>query len=438
MVRLRAVFRPQSPLAILLVLGLSSCAEDGVGANPYEDLPVGDLNGDDGKADGSWGYATTCKEIPNLPPLADPAITVSIDGLTLHLVDRAGDYDRVFPVGVGTIDEREGSVTEGESRTMYPPLKSGSSDFSIDTTDRWSFEPCRIWWTSSETGEQLPVFAGLPFMRWSGAYGIHGPITNYRAQNGGYLERGYVSHGCIRMEAADVLEVYARVSGVDRVPVRVQREPERDDAGRAEDVDPPWVGAECEADEDCAYSAGFCKANPYSGRKFCSIRCSRYCPDRTGYPTTFCVADPDDTSQGFCTVKEESRNYDCRPYDHFAPVAQARFGDPGTTARVCMPGSRGWIGDHCFTDLDCQEENHCAGARGAEPGICTQACERYCPDAPGRPPTFCVDEPALGGSVCVRQCTPESNASECPASSACMARSRAGQPSVERDVCLPL
>jgi len=435
--RLPRTFLPHALL--LCSLGLAACASDGAGAagDPEEDLPLGDVDDDDMKADGYWGWATTCKAIPSLPALADPQITISVEGLTLHLVDRAGDYDRVFPIGVGSIDKRNGSLTNGESRTMYPVLSNGTGDFTIDTTTNWTFNPCRIWWTSSDTGERLPVFAGMPFMRWKGAYGIHGPITNYRAESGGSLERGFVSHGCIRMEAADVVEVYALISGTAEVPVHVQREAERNADNQAEDIDPPWIGAECQSDDDCSFSSGFCKANPYSGRKFCSIRCSRYCPDRAGYPETFCVTDPDDASSGFCTLKEESRNYECRPYDHFTPIAQPRFRDPAATARVCMPGSRGWIGDHCFSGADCQEGNHCAGADGANPGICTQACERYCPDAPARPPTFCVNEPALGGSVCVRQCTPETNASECPAASTCAERGRNNQPEAVRDVCIP-
>ena len=36
------------------------------------------------------------------------------------------------------------------------------------------------------------VFAGMPFMSWSGSYGIHGPIDDYTAPNGGALRRGGV------------------------------------------------------------------------------------------------------------------------------------------------------------------------------------------------------------------------------------------------------
>jgi len=132
---------PRLTLLPLLALGLWACAaEDAPADDPFgEDLPLGEMDDDDLKADGYWGAATTCKEIPDLPALVDPAIVISVDGLTLHLVDRAGDYDQIFPVGVGTIDDREDSLTLGESRTMYPVLRTGIADFAIDTTEAADF-----------------------------------------------------------------------------------------------------------------------------------------------------------------------------------------------------------------------------------------------------------------------------------------------------------
>ena len=41
------------------------------------------------------------------------------------------------------------------------------------------------------------------------------------------------------MEAADILEVYARIKGVAKVPVHVQKEPERWTDGRRVDVAEP-------------------------------------------------------------------------------------------------------------------------------------------------------------------------------------------------------
>src|SRR4051812_5374535 len=64
------------------------------------DLPLGEIE----NALGTTGAATTCKAIPEVAPLADPEITISLDGLTLHLVDHASDYDRVFPIGPGALD----------------------------------------------------------------------------------------------------------------------------------------------------------------------------------------------------------------------------------------------------------------------------------------------------------------------------------------------
>lgn len=422
-------------LATGLAICLAACSgdtdisEDTAGA----DLPLGDRFADDMKADGEWGSALTCKTIPNLPALPNPKITVSLQGLTLRLTDASVGYDKIFPVGVGQIDIKPGSYTEGESLSYFPVKAYRKNQFYLRPSTNTE---CKFWWTDPETGEKSPVFAGLPFLSFSGSYGIHGPIDNFRAPNGGNLRRGFVSHGCVRMEAADVLEVYARVKSAAQVPVWVQREPERTPLKRI-DVTPPWIGAECSVDADCPYAGGFCKENPYSERGFCSARCSRYCSDKAGYPATFCVPDPDAPGQGMCVSKVTALNAECRPYDHFEPMAQGRQSQPGVTATVCMPGSQGAIGDHCFLDTDCDPGNRCAGASGGEPGLCTQTCTRACPDFAGSPTTFCVNEPALGGPSCVRTCTPSVNAPECPAGTACVQRSRNGDPATKKYVCSP-
>ena len=417
-------------LVLLAPLALSCAADDGrFDDEGGDDLPVGELTGDDGKADGNWGAALTCKTVPNLPPLARPEIIVSINGLTLRLIDRTTGFDKVFPIGPGAIDADPTSLTYGESLSYYPVLAQGKQDFVIKPS---TIQPCKIWWTDPATGERLPVFAGMPFLSWSGNYGIHGPIDNYRAPNGGSLRRGYVSHGCIRMAGADVLELYARIKGVASIPVRVQREPERSAAGARVDVTPRWIGAECSADADCAYTSGFCKRNAWSGRGFCSARCTTSCGDRPGAPTTFCVQDPDAAAgQGMCVPKHLPVNAGCRPYDHFVPKTLPRP-TQATTAAVCVPGSPGWIGDRCLASSDCGNGTTCRG------GLCTASCDRYCADQPGYPDTFCTAEPLLGtGGSCVRQCSPTSNASECPAGTACVARARNGLTSPVRHVCVP-
>jgi hypothetical protein len=409
------------------------CSDQAPATDDQADLPLGDVSADDQKADGQWGAATTCKPIPDLPRLTNPKIVVSLHGLTLRLYDEATGFNKVFPIGPGIINQTASDSTYGESKSWYPIIATGKQDFVITPA---GIDPCKIWWTDPDTGAKSPVFAGLPFISWFGSYGMHGPVDNYRAANGGDLRRGFVSHGCLRMEAAGVLELYARIKGVARVPVRVQREPERDAAGERVDVASRWVGAECDADTDCNFTGGFCHKNRYSERGFCSARCTGYCSDKAGYPMTFCVADPDAAGKGMCVAKVSDQNRDCRPYDHLVPSSRTRFGQ-SASATVCVPGSPGWVGDHCFVDSECKSGNRCVGATTAAPGLCTQACTKYCPDLPGWPDTTCVDDADLGGKGCARQCTPSSNASECPAGTQCVTHAWAADPSKTRSVCLP-
>jgi hypothetical protein len=395
-----------------LVLALAAC-HDPTSAQ-IADLPLGDRLAQD-KADGNWGYALTCKPVPDFPRLQSPEITLSLYGLTLRLTDRATGFEKVFPVGVGAINTKTTEATYGETMSYYPVIATGKNTFALRTAN---IQPCKTWWTDPETGERSPVFAGLPFMPFYGGYAIHGPIDNFRAANGGNLRRGFVSHGCIRMESADVLEVYSRIRGVASVPVRLQREPERLSSGRRVDVAQKWVGAECGSDSDCNYTGGFCKRNRYSGRGFCSARCTSTCADRTGHPTTFCVADPDDAAQGLCVLKTAPQNPDCRAYDHFVPKSVSRFRST-VKATACLPGSRGWVGERCLGDADCKNGTRCAS------GTCTMACTRVCADQPGFARTFCAAEPSLGsGGSCLRSCTPSLNAPECSLGMACALRSR--------------
>ena len=398
-------------------------------ADPAGDgeLPLGELSPEDAKADGLWGSALTCKPVPSLPPLKNPRITLSLHGLTLHLTDDSG-FDKVFPIGPGAIDTKEASLTYGESLSLYPLLATGKSDFAITPS---TIQPCKTWWTDAETGEKKPVFAGLPFLSWSGNYAIHGPIDNYRIPSGGNLRRGFVSHGCIRMEAADVLELYARIKGVPRTPVHVQREPERDAMGRRLEVPSRWLGAECRLDGDCNFPGGFCKLNRLAGRGFCATRCTSTCADRAGYPTSLCVADPDDAQKGLCVSRTAAQLPDCRTLDHFVAVQQTRFKQPAVKAQVCLPGPPGWIAERCFVAGDCKSGNSCSGAAGDTPGFCTQPCARFCPDAPGTTATFCAAAPTAS---CLRSCDPNQRGAECPAGFACRAtRSAAG---VNRYACL--
>lgn len=412
-------------LGPMLALGIA-CGPEGWVDFPEGDLPLGEMP--EIKGDG-WGHATTCKVIPSRPALADPAITISLNGLTLHLVDQATGLSRVYPVGVGAINQNSGETTFKESRTLFPVLKTGGQDFAIETAQ---VNPCRIWWHDKESGKDLPVFAGLPFMSFYGPYGVHGPVTQYTLPSGGKLKRGYVSHGCVRMEAAHVAELWAYIKDTPVVPVRVQKAVERDGEGRAVDLDQRWVLSECEVDSDCNFSGGTCRKNELSARGFCTAECDRLCDyDRFGYPVTFCVASGAGDGTGYCTYKASDFNYSCRRFEGFVRIDdEPRLGEPWVTAAACKPGSQGWIGDRCLTDEDCGGTRFCQpAAADAAFGFCTQSCTLYCPDAEGHAGTFCAD------GLCRAKCREGDDA--CPMGFSCSPEPRFNQPEISAPVCMP-
>src|SRR4051812_7192862 len=183
--------RTLASLAFLGIFALSTGGCAASAAHPDElesesngtgDLPLGEVEG----ALSDWGQATTCKPIPKVDALVDPEIVVSLDGLTLHLRDRAGSYDRVFPIGPGAIEGAKSKTTVGQFYT-------GSDTTQVKDAGWGYFYPCKIWGTDPDTNKKSPVFAGLPFIRLAGTptagYGIHGPIDSYTAPNGGTLRR---------------------------------------------------------------------------------------------------------------------------------------------------------------------------------------------------------------------------------------------------------
>ncbi|MGZ3408684.1 MAG: hypothetical protein ACXVAN_19675, partial [Polyangia bacterium] len=62
---------PSRALSLLILVAaggaVAGCDPEGQRAlAPDSDLPIGDLV-DEGKADGTWGSALTCKTVPSLP-----------------------------------------------------------------------------------------------------------------------------------------------------------------------------------------------------------------------------------------------------------------------------------------------------------------------------------------------------------------------------------
>ncbi|MBA2405047.1 MAG: hypothetical protein H0V66_09780 [Bdellovibrionales bacterium] len=60
------------------------------------------------------------------------------------------------------------------------------------------------WWSDKWDDE----FGGLPFILINAAgVAFHGPITNFAPLDVWFLRRGYVSHGCHRMDSSDIIEL---------------------------------------------------------------------------------------------------------------------------------------------------------------------------------------------------------------------------------------
>ncbi len=92
---------------------------------------------------------------------------------------------------------------------------------------------------------------------------------------------------------------------------------------------PTFIGSPCAFDSDCTFAGGVCLEQ--NGGRFCSRPCERFCPDREGFPTTFCV-DLFGEGAGYCTSRCTSRSacidgQSCEPAE--------RNGDPSIVKSVC-------------------------------------------------------------------------------------------------------
>ncbi len=99
----------------------------------------------------------------------------------------------------------------------------------------------------------------------------------------------------------------------------------------------PWIGTACTSDSACGYTGGFCFIPTGRTSGFCSLACEGFCPDRTGHPTTFCVAKA--TGGGMCTVVAGPLDHDCADLPGTQPFEMDRYvgasSAPAATATVC-------------------------------------------------------------------------------------------------------
>ena len=105
------------------------------------------------------------------------------------------------------------------------------------------------------------------------------------------------------------------------------------------------------------------------------------------------------------------------------------------------PGiNRGWIGGPCQRDEDCSyEAAFCLREDEGYPrGLCSQDCDRFCPDRDGMPVTFCIGGLTARGGACVQRCDYEAfGASGCRPGYHCETRPRFNEDAVGRGVCVP-
>jgi len=337
----------------LLLLALSACVATPVPGPSSDDPNFGFTEGEpsDEREDApfDWG-AKFDRPAPytvpdDLPELVDPEIIVSLEGLTVHLFDRETGFSRVYPTGVGTLGRSGQSVTP-----------TGHFATGADTGNGWWYVPTR--WDPA-------YFEGYPFLRLTtrnsngyNTYGLHGPITNP-------LQRGYVSHGCMRMAKHDIVELFFLVKDQPSTPVTIQQEVEVDAVGEPVDVGfeaalyapgdaiaygasvgprgtESFIGDACDDHADCGGYAGatdvFC--HPAG---FCTQKCQGYCPDQPGRAATFCAVDPTWPRRGICASKPGPENHDCATVPGTVPEMASRFigasAAPDATSPICAPSS---------------------------------------------------------------------------------------------------
>jgi poly-gamma-glutamate synthesis protein (capsule biosynthesis protein) len=106
--------------------------------------------------------------------------------------------------------------------------------------------------------------------------------------------------------------------------------------------------------------------------------------------------------------------------------------DPSWTPPEAPHAHDGWIGGAC------EGADVCGGAECLDNlpgGLCTEWCERTCPDRLGRAVTFCADLGFDNGGVCVARCVSDA---ECRDGYACREVARPAQPDYIRKACVPV
>jgi hypothetical protein len=205
-------------LTLAVVFSICACGSEQSQEDYYQGVLFDAENPNASVSGGKEDELGNTYQVPtNLPELIAPEIIVSLDGLTVHLFDRQTSFSEVYPAGVGVINQDGLSITPTGHYATGPNIN-----------DNW-------WYIARRTTPTY--FGGFPFLRYTGTnhlgqntYGFHGPISRD-------LTRGYVSHGCIRMDSDDLVRLFYLVRKHASTPVTIQREIEYDAAGNKVDID---------------------------------------------------------------------------------------------------------------------------------------------------------------------------------------------------------
>lgn len=400
------------------------------GGNPFDQVNPAEVGPDLSKSDGNAYVAPTL-----LPPLEDPRIRVSLAGFSVELIDDATGFHKVYPTGVGAL---------GRSGRSFTPVGEFTTHPDADNTWFWYARRYRP-----------AYFDGLPFMRITAqnsrgnqTYGFHGPITST-------LQRGYVSHGCMRMQGPDIVELFTIMRQHPGARVSIQAEKAYTEDGELIDVTPAeldpvvaWREAVC--DEQESGRGEVLPEGAHSGQILCDGSAEYGVAVERGdfvqiviegtAPITGALAAGEALEEGESTV--EGGRYTLTLSMRVADAGTATVtieGAPSTfdltitTAGLGEPvPADGWIGDGCLAAIECGERACLPDLPG---GLCTEACERFCPDRAGAAGTFCVDLGFDDGGRCVATCDDDS---QCRDGYACTVMPRYNEGATTRGVCVPV
>ena len=119
---------------------------------------------------------------------------------------------------------------------------------------------------------------------------------------------------------------------------------------------PGWIGSPCGSALDCTYEDSVCLEEAPDG--MCSLECDLYCPDRDGYPETFCVdvdSLPPEAAgfvEGACFSRCDYGFFPgtgCR--EGYGCVEVPRANEPATVRHACIPGAESPPLSECQTVL---------------------------------------------------------------------------------------